>query len=250
VTKALDQSRIEEGQAWLERAQSYLEERNPFYAKLMATRAIGFRGFGRENLTGEQRDKFLELLPEESIEARQAKFIVRGAEDHTPIWRGPIAISHDGNVLRAGAGAFSPNGRLLAAATATTNIGIWNVGTLGEVAIFHGHSNNIAWLEFSPDGQLLASASHDGTIRLWEVGTQRNVAILEGYSGGDDQVLAFSPNGELLAACGEREHNGSILGSAGRPIARHFGQSWRRLLESGFQPRLLSARCGLWQWQC
>lgn len=203
--QALAQARFEEGKAWLERAQSYLEERNPFYAKLMAGRAIGFRGFGREKLTQKQREELLELLPSASTEAWEAEMIVRASDDYVPIWHRPLLRNQAGRVSQSAIGvAFSPDGRLLASAhgSGATNVGLWDPANGAIKATMEGHSKTIWFLEFSPDGRLLATASHDGTIRVWDVVTHKTLLTLEGYSP-DLQIVAFSPDGKLLAACGD-----------------------------------------------
>src|SRR4029077_15543567 len=60
VHHQLVRAQTEEGRAWLERAKLQLNRGNPFAASIMAGRALGFRGFGREKISVKA---FLENYP-------------------------------------------------------------------------------------------------------------------------------------------------------------------------------------------
>lgn len=64
--------------------------------------------------------------------------------------------------------AFSPDGRLVAAANGA-RITIWDVADPQLVADLEGRADVIHALAFSPDGATLASASVYGTLSLWQV---------------------------------------------------------------------------------
>jgi WD40 repeat protein len=69
--------------------------------------------------------------------------------------------------------AFSPDGRLLAAANWTPQglsvIHVWDVATGKVVLRLDGHVGGVGQLAFSPNGKLLASASADRTVLVWDV---------------------------------------------------------------------------------
>ena len=103
--------------------------------------------------------------------------------------------------------AFSPDGRLLAVTGEGGRLTLWNARTLapaGELRGMRGHSQALA---FSPDGKLLAAAegtdaSDDGPrqpLRVWDV-RRRTLTGFRGRTTAD--LIAFSPNGELIAGAG------------------------------------------------
>lgn len=66
--------------------------------------------------------------------------------------------------------AFSPDGHLLAGASADHVVRLWRVAELAEVAKLVGHTDRVYALAFTPDDHALFSGSGDRTTRRWEVG--------------------------------------------------------------------------------
>jgi WD40 repeat protein len=64
--------------------------------------------------------------------------------------------------------AFSPDGKLLASASADRTVRLWDGRSGAAVQTLEGHSDSVSAVAFSPDGKLLASASWDKTVRLWD----------------------------------------------------------------------------------
>ncbi len=105
--------------------------------------------------------------------------------------------------------AFSPNGKLLAAAYGDGYVRLWNPVTgqpVGAPLAADISSGGSAFgVAFSPDGRLLATAGADGIVRLWNPVTGRAIgAPLPADTGpvGGVDGLAFSPDGQLLATAG------------------------------------------------
>ena len=104
---------------------------------------------------------------------------------------------HRGDVY---AGAFSPNGKLLATGGQDGTIRIRNAET-GEVhKAWPAHAWNITALAWSPDGSLLASGDHFKLARIWEAGTGRLLREIRTGWGYGLHRLAWSPDGRQLAA--------------------------------------------------
>ena len=98
--------------------------------------------------------------------------------------------------------AFSPDGNLLASASADQTIRIREVHSGVCLQILEGHEDGIYRIRFSPNGRHLVSASRDGTIRIWDLSNSNCVQILSGHSGHVNDV-AFSPDGSKLVSCSD-----------------------------------------------
>jgi WD40 repeat protein/transcriptional regulator with XRE-family HTH domain len=116
-----------------------------------------------------------------------------------------------GNPAKQGvsAVAFSPAGKLLAAAYGDGTVRLWNPATqqaVGAPIPAATSPDGVFSMAFSPDGKLLAITSDSGTVRLWNPATGQAVgaplpadtAQIEGVTS-----VAFSPNGKLLAIAGD-----------------------------------------------
>jgi WD40 repeat protein len=102
--------------------------------------------------------------------------------------------------------AFSPDGRILAAASRDGRIALWEASTGKEVLYIMAHPNpddaafsTSPCVAFSPDGKTLVSASTDKTIRLWDVATAKELRQFQAPDGGFHAV-AFAPDGKALVS--------------------------------------------------
>jgi WD40 repeat protein len=98
--------------------------------------------------------------------------------------------------------AFSPDGRLLAAARANGSVELWDVSHDRVVAELSAEGSNPQALAFSPDGATLAvGAQHGlpGSVSLWDVESRQRLGeAFDDRSGGVSSV-DFSNDGRFLA---------------------------------------------------
>jgi WD40 repeat protein len=112
---------------------------------------------------------------------------------------------------------WSPDGSLVATASADKTCRIWR-GTSGEpVALLARHSDDVNSMAWSPDGRRLATVSEDGTGRLWNLGEGR---IAPGLLAHKDHVMSVDWNHRLdvIATCG-KDSTVRLWSAEGRPLA-------------------------------
>lgn len=109
--------------------------------------------------------------------------------------------------------AFSPDGRLLAAASTFPKripqgrprrgeIIIWEAASGRELDTLTQHKEGISSLAFSPGGEFLATGSRDHLVGLWHLELGMMVHAFRGHAAAVTRV-AFSPDGKLLVSGGE-----------------------------------------------
>ncbi|MEV4622938.1 caspase family protein [Asanoa sp. NPDC049573] len=128
---------------------------------------------------------------------------------------------------RVNAVTFSPDGRLLAAATGERVV-VFDVGSgepVGEPLI--GHRHLVLAVRFTPDGRRLATGGADGSVRIWDAETrQREFPVLAPHTRWV-RAVAFNPDGTRLAGASD---DGAVslwnLAQGSRPIpGPRFDQS-------------------------
>ena len=128
---------------------------------------------------------------------------------------------HTGSVHAA---AFLADGSLLATGGADRVIRLWDVMSRETVETFKGHTGRVSSLAVG-DGIGLVSASFDGTVRIWRRSGRNDSRIL-GKHVGRARGVAISPDGKLVASCGDDQKAvvwDSATGTKHRDFEGHTG---------------------------
>jgi WD40 repeat protein len=94
--------------------------------------------------------------------------------------------------------ALAPDGGLLAAGDRQGHVTVWSVPE-GKLLADFQERLTVFSLAFSPDGRRLACGTEGGSLTVWDWLARRALCHCRG-SGYDVAVVAFSPDGSLLAS--------------------------------------------------
>jgi WD40 repeat protein len=97
--------------------------------------------------------------------------------------------------------SYSPDGTLIATASADKKIKLWDATSRKLLNDLEGHSGPVSAIDFSPDSALLASCGENNEAFIWHVQSGRLIHALRGHESGVNSV-AFSPDGKTLATAG------------------------------------------------
>lgn len=109
--------------------------------------------------------------------------------------------------------AFSPDSKLIAAATKNTVPRIWNIENKSELMELKGHRKPVLSVAWSRDGPIVYTSGDDGTIIAWNSKTAASTGKLFGH---DDRItlrLLFLLNQEFFIHPQRMELSGSGIRS-------------------------------------
>jgi WD40 repeat protein len=127
-----------------------------------------------------------------------------------------VGESSDSRIISA---AFSRTGRLFAMGREDGVVELFDgsfangddVITSAKRHMLKGHVDRVASLCFSSDDRTLVSGSWDTTVRLWHTVSGQELGMLDAHHG-KIEVVAFSPDGNVLATGGQRDaDHGEVL---------------------------------------
>ncbi|MBY0525542.1 MAG: protein kinase [Gemmataceae bacterium] len=127
--------------------------------------------------------------------------------------------------------AFSPDGRLLAAATAyrpapappagadkAGEVILWDVAARKEVGTLRGHADGVTRVAFGADGSWLVSASRDHTVKVWDPATEKELFTYRGHTAPIEQLLLGPDPLRRCVASASRDRVLRIWNFSGRDL--------------------------------
>ncbi|MEM8930053.1 MAG: hypothetical protein AAGE94_02695 [Acidobacteriota bacterium] len=119
--------------------------------------------------------------------------------------------------------AWSPDGALLATASADGTARVWDASTGTVTAVLEGHNGWVSSVAWSPTGDDLATASHDQTARQW----RRSGELVSRFDGHRDALvsIAWSPDGAWLATASDDQTARLWRAGISSSVARFAGHS-------------------------
>jgi WD40 repeat protein len=88
---------------------------------------------------------------------------------------------------------FSPDGKLLVAASGDDSVKIWEAASGRLLRALEGHKELVRSVRFSPYGDLLVSGGGDNEAKIWSVKSGKLLVTLKAFNDGN--WLAYTPDG-------------------------------------------------------
>ena len=96
---------------------------------------------------------------------------------------------------------YSPDGKLLASASADNAIKLWDAEKGELITTLEGHKAGVNSVIFSHDARVLISGSEDKTVKIWDIKSNSLITNLEGHTDGI-KAVAISPDNKFIVSAG------------------------------------------------
>jgi WD40 repeat protein len=114
--------------------------------------------------------------------------------------------------------AYSPDGRLLAAAGFADSVWLFDADQGKLIRELPAPGVDIRTITFSPDGKRVAAAGRAGLVRIWDATSGQQISDVP-VSTRRVFALAYSPDGKLLAAGGHQRIVRLLDSASGKVLA-------------------------------
>ncbi len=102
-----------------------------------------------------------------------------------------------GHTISLTTAEFSPDGNMIATASADGNVKIWQASSGSLITNIIGHKDWVNTVQFSPDGKKVVTASMDSSAKIWDPASGSLLADLKGHTLGV-YTAEFSPDGKMV----------------------------------------------------